>query len=228
MAVILNIETATDICSVCIAKEETILAYKESEDAYSHASVITLLIEACAKEAALKLKDLDAIAVSSGPGSYTALRVGAAAAKGMCYGLDKPLIVVDTLQALAKAANKEVGDDDTIYVPMIDARRMEVYLAIFDREMKRLAETQNVILEEQTFSEYLDKGKQIVFCGNGAPKSKPLYSAQNTTFSAIKCSAKHLVTHSFEAFKNQHFADIAYYAPNYLKAPNITVSKKIL
>ena len=227
MPLILNIETATEICSVCISRGATILSTQESADAYSHASVITLLIEACATEAGVSLKDLDAIAVSSGPGSYTALRVGAAAAKGICYALDKPLIAVKTLEALAYAAraDKEGG---AFYIPMIDARRMEVYTAVYDRTLDQVEDTHNLIFDEDSFLEYFKQNEPIVFCGNGAAKSKPLFESKNVLYSNIMCSAKHLVPFSVKAFDQQIFSDIAYYTPAYFKAPNITVSKKIL
>ncbi len=225
MPIILNIETSTDICSVCIAKGETILSIQESPDAYSHAAAITLLIEACAKEAGIKLIELDAIAISAGPGSYTALRVGASVAKGICYALDKPMIAIDTLEALAHAASKE--KEGMFYIPMIDARRMEVYTSVFDQELNNVAKTHNLILDETSFAEYFKRG-QIVFCGNGAPKSKATFAEKNATYSIINCSSQYLVSRALSAFREENFQNIAYYSPVYYKAPNITVSKKIL
>lgn len=227
MPIILNIETATDICSVCIAKGEVILSAKEATKAYSHASVITLLIEACVREAGLSLGALDAVAVSSGPGSYTSLRVGAAAAKGICYALDKPLIAVDTLEALACAARKD-KDQGTFYIPMIDARRMEVYTAVYDQSLNPIKETNNLILDQHSFAEYFEQGANLVLCGNGALKTKPLFESKNVLYSNVICAAKHLIPFSVKAFLNQTFKDVAYYSPLYFKAPNITVSKKIL
>jgi tRNA threonylcarbamoyladenosine biosynthesis protein TsaB len=227
MSLILNIETATDICSVCIAREDVLLSSKESKEAYSHASVITLLIEECVKEAGLTLRDMDAVAISSGPGSYTALRVGAAAAKGICYALDKPLIAVDTLEALAFAAQKDKGQKAG-YIPMIDARRMEVYTAIYDSSLSLIKETHNLILDQDSFAEYFEQDDALVFCGNGSFKAKPLFVSKNVLYSNVICDAKHLIPFSVKAYKSQNFKDIAYYSPVYFKAPNITVSKKIL
>ncbi len=227
MALILNIETATDICSVCISEGASIRSLKESEEAYSHASRITLLIEACANDAGITLPELDAVAISSGPGSYTALRVGAATAKGICYALDKPMIAVDTLAALAHAAKLDRPQAD-YYIPMIDARRMEVYTAVFDKQLQQLEPVHNLILDQQSFSRYFTSEKCLSFCGNGAGKTKDIFINKNAVYSEILCSAQHLVPLSERAFSEQQFEDIAYYTPRYFKAPNITVSKKTL
>lgn len=227
MPLILNIETATDICSVCIAENTEVLAIQKSDNAYSHASVITLLIEACRKEAGVKLSDLDAIAISAGPGSYTALRVGSSVAKGICYALDKPMIAINTLESLAMAAQKAEPKVD-LYIPMIDARRMEVYAEVYDYKLNRLTETNNIIFDDQSFSEYFEQGKKLLFCGNGAPKAKTLFETKSVQFSDILCSASNLVPLSLKSFLDQSFVDIAYYSPVYFKAPNITVSRKTL
>jgi tRNA threonylcarbamoyladenosine biosynthesis protein TsaB len=227
MAKILNIETATDICSVSIADGLEVLATKRAAKVYQHASVITILIEECTKVAGVSLKDLDAIAVSSGPGSYTALRVGTATAKGICYALNKPLIAVDTLKALAEAARRKypVGD---CFISMIDARRMEVYAKIFDAELQTLADVDNRILDASTFEDYFKQYDHVVFAGNGAPKSEVLFAKQGGHYSEVFCDAEHMVPLSFATYSNRTFADIAYYAPLYFKAPNITRAKKIL
>lgn len=227
MAKILNIETATDICSVSIADGVEILATQRAEEVYQHASVITLLIEACVKNAKLNLKDLDAIAISSGPGSYTALRVGTATAKGICYALDKPLIAVDTLKSLAYAAREKHPEGDC-FIPMIDARRMEVYTSVFDKELNVISELDNLILEESSFGVVFKQYNCVVFGGNGAPKTEALFVDQGIYYSKVLCDAEHLVSLSNAAFLDSDFADIAYYAPLYFKAPNITKSKKTL
>lgn len=224
---LLNIETSTDICSVGIAKGTSLLALKESSEAYSHSKEITLLIEACASAAGIRLQDLDAVAISAGPGSYTALRVGASVAKGICYALDKPMIAIDTLKALAYAA-KQVEPEANVYIPMIDARRMEVYAAIFDQDLNRLEETNNVILDEQSFAEQFTAENMLAFSGNGAAKSQPLFEGKKVSYTNVLCSAQHLIPLSLRAFSTQSFVDIAYYAPVYFKAPNITISKKTL
>lgn len=227
MAKILNIETATDICSVCIADEGQVIATRRAEEVYQHASVITILIEECAKAAKMSLNELDALAISSGPGSYTALRVGTATAKGICYALNKPLIAIDTLQSLAYAAQQNKSEGDC-FIPMIDARRMEVYAKVFDKELKAVSEVNNFILDEASFQEYFKRYDKVVLSGNGAPKSVDLFKDKGAVFSEVVCDAEHLVELSAAAFEAQDFVDIAYYAPLYFKAPNITKAKKVL
>ena len=153
MPLILNIESATDICSVCISKNAETLSLQEADKEYSHTSKITILIERCCAEAGITLKQLDAVAVSKGPGSYTSLRVGASTAKGICYALDKPLITIDTLQSIALATFKK-AKQATFYAPMIDARRMEVYTSLFDKDLNLVQETHAKIIDEQSFQDY--------------------------------------------------------------------------
>ncbi|MBK7873510.1 MAG: tRNA (adenosine(37)-N6)-threonylcarbamoyltransferase complex dimerization subunit type 1 TsaB [Saprospiraceae bacterium] len=225
MPLILQIETATDVCSICISQNEELIALQEITQFSDHASKITLLIEACLQQANLTLKDLDAVAVSQGPGSYTALRIGVSTAKGICYALNKPLIAVDTLQALA-LATFQTEQKDALYCPMIDARRMEVYCAIFDQDSQLIKEATALKIEETTFDNYFTKGQNIVFSGNGAEKCKAILTSEFAHFSPIVCSAKHLIPLAFQAFQNEHFADLAYFEPFYLKPPNITTPKK--
>lgn len=227
MAVILNIETSTEICSVCIAKSKSSNITLSSEKAYEHASRITLLIQEAVAKAEITMQDLDAVAISGGPGSFTGLRVGAATAKGICFALDIPLIAIDTLTALAKAAQKKEPNFD-FYFPMIDARRMEVYTARHDHIGRRLEEDKALIIEPHSFSSDFENGKNILFCGNGAPKIFDIISSAHAHLSPVICSADYLVDLSFQAFENEDFVDMAYYSPNYLKAPNITQPKKIL
>ena len=227
MAIILNIETSTEICSVCISENGQLLAFSESHEGYNHASNLTIFIQKCLKDASLDMEALDAVALSQGPGSYTGLRIGVSVAKGICYALNKPLIVVDTLQALALASLKK-NDKEILYCPMIDARRMEVYTAIYDSNNKIVDHLQAKIIDADAFQNYFDEGKKILFSGNGAEKCKPIIVSNNALFSSIKCSSKHLIPISEQQFKNKKFEDIAYYEPLYLKAPNITLPKKIL
>lgn len=226
MAIILNLETATDVGSVCISKGEKILAYRNSRTPFSHAKETTLMIEACLKEAAIEMKDIDAVAISSGPGSYTSLRIGTSIAKGICYALDKPLIAISTLKSLAVAASKKEKGD--LYTPMIDARRMEVYTAFYDKAMKELTPMHPLILDEKTFSKELKAQKTIVFAGNGAAKVQKIIDSPQLVFTEINCDASHLVSLAYEAFQTAAFADIAYFEPDYLKPPNITTPKKVL
>ena len=227
MAKILNIETSTEICSVCISENAQLLAIAESHEGYNHSSNLTIFIQKCLKEAKLKMEDIDAIALSQGPGSYTGLRIGVSVAKGICYALNKPMIAVDTLQALAFAA-AEKHKTDVLFCPMIDARRMEVYTAIYNLENEIVDHLQAKIIDSNSFINYFEEGKKILFCGNGAEKCKEVISSPNAQFSSIKCSAKHLISISEEHFKRQTFEDIAYFSPLYFKAPNITLPKKIL
>jgi tRNA threonylcarbamoyladenosine biosynthesis protein TsaB len=226
MALILNIETATDICSVCVSRGAKILSLKESDQGYDHAAQITLMIEACLKEAGCKIDELAAVAVSRGPGSFTALRIGAATAKGICYSLGVPLIAIDTLQSLALATSLK-EKKQALYCPMIDARRMEVYTAVFDAAGQPLTEAHSLIVQNDSFSQYLNEGQELVFSGNGAGKCRGALDSPAMHFSDVTCSAKHLVELAAQAFQEEAFSDIAYFSPFYLKPPNITNPKKI-
>ena len=227
MSLILNIETATDICSVCISKDHEILAIREAEKEYSHTSQITILIEACCAATGISLSQMDAVAVSNGPGSYTSLRVGASTAKGICYALDKPLISIDTLQSIALAtAGKEKRK--ALYAPMIDARRMEVYTALFDQDGNIVEGTNAKIIDEHSFQDYFEKGHTIVFSGNGAAKCQKVITSSQAVFRDEICSAAHLVPLSYPAYQKNDFSDPAYFSPAYFKSPNITTPRKIL
>jgi len=226
MALILNIESATDICSICLSRNEKVLALVESHEGNVHSEQITLLIADCMKKAGLKLEDLDAIGVSSGPGSYTSLRVGSSVAKGICYALEKPLIAVNTLQSIALASFEKEKVAPGVYVPMIDARRMEVYMAMFDHNNKQLTNIEAKILDEHTLNEWEVQKGPFIISGNGMGKSQTVLKSSNISFSKVLCSATHMVGLSYTAYKNNSFTDIAYFSPTYFKAPNITVSKK--
>lgn len=224
MSLILNIESATNICSVCVCEGERVLAQQEILNTQNHAAQITLLITACLQEVNLHLRDLSAVALSHGPGSYTSLRVGASTAKGICYALDLPLIAVDTLASLAAATG--AATDEWI-VPMIDARRMEVYCSVFNAKGEKLQANEAKIIDNQSFSSFIAQGQRLVFCGNGAAKCKNILTSNLMRFeSEILCSARHLAPLSNRAFLAQTWQDLAYYAPDYGKAPNITISTK--
>ena len=224
MPIILNIETSTDICSICISKDGTVLSMKETERSYSHSEVIAVFIDECIKEAGLKMSDLDAVSVSQGPGSYTALRIGASTAKGICFALSIPLISIGTLEALSKSVLSRAESND-IVIPMIDARRKEVYHCIFTHEGQLLVKVSPIILDENTFKEYAQYDK-ILFCGDGVSKSKDILELENSYFYDEECSAKHMIKLSEEKFHHNQFEDISYYEPFYYKGPNITVQKK--
>lgn len=224
MALILNIETSTDICSVCIAKDKDIISIRETPRSYSHSEVIAVFVDKCLKEAGIGTNDLDAVAISGGPGSYTALRIGAATAKGICFASDIPLISIGTLEALAGSLGGICGNNDLV-IPMIDARRKEVYHAIFNHSTEKIHDIEPIILDEATFSN-LNEYDNIHFCGDGVPKSKDILQLSNAIFHDIECSAIHMVPLSLEKFSKNIFEDIAYYEPNYYKGANITVQKK--
>jgi tRNA threonylcarbamoyladenosine biosynthesis protein TsaB len=214
LSLILSIETATTNCSVSLSKEGKTLFLKEDYDKnYSHAERLHVYIDDVLKEAKIDSSKLDAIAVSKGPGSYTGLRIGVSAAKGLCFALDKPLISVPTLEALAH----QVVCNDGIIVAMLDARRMEVYAAIFDSNYSQIKETEAVILDESSFHAYLEQGK-VYFIGNGVEKTKALISHPNAIFIENKLpSANEMSTMANHKYKKSDFEDVAYFEPYYLK-----------
>jgi tRNA threonylcarbamoyladenosine biosynthesis protein TsaB len=222
MAYILNIETATKNCSVSIAKDGTTLVCNEiSEEGYSHAERLHLFIEKCLKDIGITYQDLSAVAVSQGPGSYTGLRIGVSAAKGLCYALSIPLIAVDTLQALAAQANITDG----LIVPMIDARRMEVYSAVFTGDLKPKRATMAEIISEDSFSEL--EGA-VYFVGDCAEKCKTVMNKPNFIFldTLVYPSSNEMGTFSYQKYINNDTVDVAYFEPFYLKDFMITTSKK--
>lgn len=228
MPLLLLLETATDVCSIGISRDGEMLAIRQTSEPNAHSSQITVLIGECAEAAGVGLGELDAVVVSKGPGSYTSLRVGTSAAKGICYALDLPLIAVDTLQSLALAAAASVRNADAMYCPMIDARRMEVYTALYDAAGNALAPLQSMILEADSFDAYFEQQKSIVFCGNGAAKCSTVISCPTATFIPSRCDAAYLMAPAEAAFREKHFEDLAYFTPNYFKAPNITTPKQRL
>ena len=225
--IILNIESATGVCSVCISKGTEILAIQTADEVFQHAKVLTGLIGDCLKTSGLTLAEMDAVALSSGPGSYTSLRVGASTAKGICYALGKPLISVDTLQSLAIAAQKEMPENDALYCPMIDARRMEVYCNIFNEKGRPVSKPSAKVITESSFSDFFSNAKKMVFCGNGAAKCKEVIASPKVVFSPSECSAAYLPAISTVQFEKEVFEDVAYFTPLYLKPPNITTPKNM-
>jgi tRNA threonylcarbamoyladenosine biosynthesis protein TsaB len=219
---ILNLETATKNCSVSISQNgQTILCKEMAEAGYSHAEKLHVFIEECIKESNISYKDLSAIAVSQGPGSYTGLRIGVSAAKGLCFALDLPLIAVDTLQVLAS----KLSISDGVIIPMIDARRMEVYSAIFNAKYEKVREVQAEILTENSFEEI---SESIHFVGDCAEKAKTVLTKSNFIFheEIIYPSANEMSELSYKKFQENNFEDVAYFEPYYLKDFMATVSKK--
>lgn len=228
MGFILHLESSTSICSICISQNNTLIALQESMTPQAHAGQITLLIEACLKQANISLKDLDAIAFSEGPGSYTGLRIGLSTAKGICYALNKPLISVNTLQSLALASRQTKVSGKTLYAPMIDARRMEVYTALYTHEGEELLAPHALIVDSHAFETYFEQGYTIVFSGNGAEKCQSTITTPKAIFTTILCSAQYLIPLSHMKLNKYEFSDVAYAEPSYIKAPNITTPKKRL
>jgi len=227
MLKILHLDTSTDICSVGLSEGDQLISIQETDEIRDHTRVITLMIEQVMEQTGYSLSELDAVSLSEGPGSYTSLRVGMSAAKALCFGLDKPLITVNTLYALAGAA-KESGDDFDYYCSMIDARRMEVYLSLYDAGLGVMVDNEAVILTETLFDPYLESKKRILICGSGSAKAEAVFPGKAVHRSLVVCSAKHLVKPALYNYENGLFADIAYFSPNYIKSPNITKAKNKL
>ena len=222
MIYILNIETSTKNCSVSIAQNGENIAIKEmANEGYSHAEFLHVFIEKLLEENGLKTKDLHAIAVSQGPGSYTGLRIGVSAAKGLCFAVDIPLIAVETLTVLAHQVNVANG----LIIPMIDARRMEVYSAIFNSKLEKTRGVEAQILDETTF---LDINETIYILGDCQEKIKTVLTDKKFVFLKVNIfpSAKEMAALSFEKYKNNDFVDVAYFEPYYLKDFMVTKSTK--
>jgi tRNA threonylcarbamoyladenosine biosynthesis protein TsaB len=213
MAIILNLETATKNCSVALAKEGKTIACKEiAEQNFSHAEKLHVFIEELLANYNLKFSDLNSIAVSQGPGSYTGLRIGVSSAKGFCYALNIPLIAVDTLQLLAK----QIQIEDGIIIPMIDARRMEVFTAIYNKNHQQIRNTQAEIIDENSYQEISEKMHLV---GDGTEKFKNTLTHERFVFHSdvIFPSAKEMSQLSFDKYKITDFVDVAYFEPYYLK-----------
>ena len=220
MARILLIETATPVCSVALSENSNLLQLRETSEKNSHSGAITIFIDEVMKAAGMAYAELDAVAVSMGPGSYTGLRIGVSTAKGICYATDKPLIAISTLQAMAIGAQKGTPSRGTpsLFCPMIDARRMEVYNALFNSDMSVFREIKAEVITESSFKEELDHF-QVFFFGNGAEKCKSvLESRQNAIFlDDFSVSAASMIPLAEEKFSRHEFADTVYFEPYYLK-----------
>lgn len=213
MSLILNIETAVDTASVCLADGNHVLSFLKNENKKDHAAWLHPAIENVMMKTTYKLPDLAAIAVSIGPGSYTGLRIGLAAAKGFCYALQKPLITVNTLKIMAFAATGYATD---LLCPMIDARRMEVFTGLFNKSLETVMESKALVIDEKSFAEQLAKHK-ILFFGTGSEKFKTVCKDNNAVFENIHFDAANMVRLSEEQFTAKEFADLAYAEPLYLK-----------
>ena len=217
MTKILCIETATEVCSVAISVDGTPVQYRETNDQNSHSERLTIFIVELLKESSMAIDDLDAIAVSMGPGSYTGLRIGTSTAKGFCYGLGIPLIAISSLEAIANGAKHLASENKGVIIPMIDARRMEVYTATYAHDLSLMEEVKAKIVDEE-FVKLLPAETPIVFCGNAVDKCKPLLQdLPNAIFADSISSARFMADLAFEKFKKEQFEDVAYFEPFYLK-----------
>jgi tRNA threonylcarbamoyladenosine biosynthesis protein TsaB len=223
MAIVLNIETATTNCSVSLSKDGETLVLKEDNSAeYSHAETLHVFIDDVFRSSHIKPLDINAVAVSKGPGSYTGLRIGVSSAKGLCYALNKPLIAIDTLESLAHQLKIENG----FIVPMLDARRMEVYSAIYNSNLELYREIKAEILTENSYSEIL-KTSKVYFIGNGVEKTKSLIQHPNAVFIEGKLpSANDMDVLAEFKYKISDTEDVAYFEPYYLK-DFIALKKKV-
>lgn len=236
MAIILNIETSTEVCSVTLAENGKTLFHKESTDGLNHSKLLTVFIQDIFEENKFEMSRIDAVAVSKGPGSYTGLRIGVSVAKGLCYGLNIPLIGVGSIDAMGIWAANNSADfysneqkEELLFCPMIDARRMEVYTALYTSTGERVVPVSAEIIDENSYSEYL-KDKKILFFGNGAEKCKAEITHENALFEGPQLtSARFMQNLSETKYNNQEFEDVAYFEPFYLKDFVATIPKnKIL
>ena len=215
---ILCLETATPSCSVALVHNGEVLACEEDPKGQNHSEKITLFIDSVMKKAGISYSQLDAVAVSMGPGSYTGLRIGVSTAKGICYAVSKPLIAVETLHAMAYGVTVETRHGTSLRIPMIDARRMEVYAAIFDENVNKIRDTEAVIIDENSFAD-LKKDHHLYLFGDGADKCAELFANDDkiTVIKDFYCSAKYMNIIAQQKLNNKDFVDVAYFEPFYLK-----------
>ena len=218
---ILCLETATPVCSVALNSACCTLAMRETEGQNTHSEKITNFIREVMEEAKIDYPQLDAVAVSQGPGSYTGLRIGVSTAKGICYAADLPLMAIDTLEAMAYGMKDKLGSQigpDDLLIPMIDARRMEVYASVFDANLNKINDTAALVIEENSFEE-LRKDHRLWLFGDGAPKLSKLFENQPNIhiIDGFKPSAAYMKVLAERALQQQQFVDVAYFEPFYLK-----------
>lgn len=228
MANILNIETSTDVCSVALTSEGQVLDHRENYDGQTHATLLSQYVQEMLQYARTRDITLDAIAVSIGPGSYTGLRIGLSEAKGLAFGLNVPLIGVNTLQLLVVSTmfNHFIDEEKVLYVPMIDARRMEVYTAAYNAALEPVLEPQAMILDEQSLVDLNQQGYTLVLMGNGSDKAHQVLTRDGVRFVAgIKPVAVDMMALAEKSFREQHFIDVAYSTPLYLKEFQATKPK---
>ena len=223
------IETSTALCSAALAEDGVITSYRESSAPKAHASLTAVFIQEMLEEKGLTIADCDAVCVSKGPGSYTGLRVGVSTAKGLCFGSGKPLIAISTLDILV--AQAQIPDNLKYIVPMVDARRMEVYAAVYEiagqagNDVRQITGTAPAIIDENSYSDILERGK-VLFIGDGAGKCADVIKHPNATFVQCWPKASAMLEPAMKAYKEKRFEDVAYFEPFYLKEFVATVSKK--
>lgn len=215
MAYILNIDTAITNASVCLSKDDQFVSARINENQKDHSAWLQPAIKDILNEAGIHLKDLGAVAVSIGPGSYTGLRIGLSTAKGLCYALNIPLIAIGTLDMMAEAGSKNNFNADLL-CPMIDARRMEIFTAVYKKNQEKLIEPCAIIVDENSFSDLL-KNNSILFFGNGSDKLKQLINNQKAIFDTIEINATQLIKISNKRFHIKDFNSVAYAEPMYIK-----------
>jgi tRNA threonylcarbamoyladenosine biosynthesis protein TsaB len=226
LALILNIDTATAIGSVALAKDGVVLQTLANDKERDHAATLTVFIQEIFNTQKITPAQLDAIAVSGGPGSYTGLRVGVATAKGLCYAWNKPLIGISTLQMMAQGLRAELQDKNALYCPLLDARRQEVYTAVYDAALLPLMQPQALILTPEAFSEWLERAK-VYFFGDGSEKWQQMLGRHtNAVFAPYRISAEHMIPLTEAAFQQKRFDDTAYFSPFYLKPFYTPVKEK--
>jgi tRNA threonylcarbamoyladenosine biosynthesis protein TsaB len=213
MAIILNIDTAVATASICLSLEAKSLQLVINEDRQDHASWLHIAIQEVLANAGLTIKDIEAIAVTIGPGSYTGLRVGLSTAKGLSFAMNIPLITINTLKMMANAMVKEDGD---FFCPLIDARRMEVFTAVYNKKLETIIEPCAMILEPVSFNSLLLSGK-VIFSGNGMEKCRKMINHPNALYSNIEATAINMISLSEDYFRKKMFVDVAYTEPFYIK-----------
>lgn len=219
---VICLETATNLCSVALCDSAGVISLRECNDSKSHASMLTIFIEEIFKERGIRASDLEAIAVSKGPGSYTGLRIGVSVAKGMAYAASIPLIGIATTISMFRGISSgslqnPEADKNTLFCPMLDARRMEVYYAIYDTNGKTIKDISAEIISEDSFNN-IPESQKIIFFGDGAAKCKEVIKRKNALFADnYIISASHMHIPVFQALKNHHYEDVAYFEPFYLK-----------
>lgn len=226
---ILQIDTSTTICSVALSENGETLALIDLDEPNAHAAKLTILIAEILKKAGRKMQDLSAVAVSMGPGSYTGLRIGVSTAKGLCYALDIPLIAINTLEALFLGYKDQFGlMEEEAYLPMLDARRMEVYTAVYDHNAALVKTTSAEIIDADYFNELLLSYNRVHLFGSGADKFEDLFSSTDRVNiqAGFKDSASFLSQLAFDKFQKKQFEDVAYFEPFYLKDFVVTTAKK--